>query len=579
MNKSLHHIRLFALDRLSEAQQIANRGLSLITKACSKYLLAFVAVFSMLQGAIAMAGSITVEPKRTYTFPGWDNRPIITDTLEGIVSYINSWQENRFNVCIAKPTYGCDKALVTSTTPGPGSGMINGEPSYYSLNRTVFYQTKRVSGGAIERGSYPINGALGAGVTWTCPAPYGKFPRTVGPNALIYECVLPGRDIGEHKGAPPSSCDSAQPPSSYTGNPINFSVGNKFQEELDFQTSGTYPLTFSRAYNSLDGLWRHNYSTNLEFGQNKIYLTRADGRMSYFTVQNGIATAEPTELGSLAKISTNWLYTAPNNDSFVFSSSGRLLLQKDPSGLERKLTYVGGAVTVTDSFGRSLTFTEDAYKQPLSLKSGAVKATYSYNSNKRLVQFELSSGGEVRRRSYHYEDSRDLNLLTGITDERGIRFATWAYDDKGRAISSEHAGGAERKTIVYNSDGSRTVTNELGKTTTYRFVTIEGAKRITAIEGEPSANCPNSNSTFTYDARGLLKTKTDNKGFVTTYDYNERGLEVARTEASGTPQARTITTTWHAALNLPLTVTEPGRMTTYTYDAQGRQTGQTSTAL
>jgi YD repeat-containing protein len=85
-----------------------------------------------------------------------------------------------------------------------------------------------------------------------------------------------------------------------------------------------------------------------------------------------------------------------------------------------------------------------------------------------------------------------------------------------------------------------------------------------------------SNSAFTYDARGLLKTKTDNKGFVTSYDYNDRGLEISRTEATGTPQARTTTTTWHATLNLPLTVTEPGRVTTYTYDAQGRQLSQTS---
>ncbi|OEC48542.1 hypothetical protein A9G05_26075 [Pseudomonas sp. ENNP23] len=161
-----------------------------------------------------------------------------------------------------------------------------------------------------------------------------------------------------------------------------------------------------------------------------------------------------------------------------------------------------------------------------------------------------------------------------MTDERGIRYATWAYDDQGRAISSEHAGGAEKVTVAYNADGSSTVTNALGKRTTYRFQTIQGVRRITAIEGEPSANCPNSNATFTYDDRGLVKTRTDNKGHVTTFDYNERGLEVSRTEAFGTPQARTVTTTWHPMLFLPLTVTEPDRITTYRYDDQGRQLSQ-----
>ncbi|WP_345945801.1 RHS repeat domain-containing protein, partial [Pseudomonas sp. dw_358] len=64
------------------------------------------------------------------------------------------------------------------------------------------------------------------------------------------------------------------------------------------------------------------------------------------------------------------------------------------------------------------------------------------------------------------------------------------------------------------------------------------------MTGEPSDNCPASNSTYTYDDRGQVLTKTDAKGFITTYTYNDRGLEASHTEASGTPQARTTTTTW-----------------------------------
>ncbi|MGV8584625.1 RHS repeat domain-containing protein, partial [Pseudomonas aeruginosa] len=68
----------------------------------------------------------------------------------------------------------------------------------------------------------------------------------------------------------------------------------------------------------------------------------------------------------------------------------------------------------------------------------------------------------------------------------------------------------------------------------------------------PSPNCPSSNSTFTYDERGLLKTRRDNQGNLTTYEYNERGLEILRTEAAGTAQARTIATDWHPRLALPV---------------------------
>lgn len=186
----------------------------------------------------------------------------------------------------------------------------------------------------------------------------------------------------------------------------------------------------------------------------------------------------------------------------------------------------------------------------------------------------MTANGTQSQRYYHYEDSRNDRLLTGITDENGVRFATWAYDDQFRAISSEHANGSEKSTIAYNADGSATVTNEYGKSATYQFEVIQGAKYVTAIQGEPSPNCPASNSNFTYDAQGLMKTKTDAKGNVTTYDYNDRGLETSRTEASDTPQARTTTTEWHPTLFLKTKVTEPNRIITYQYDAQGRQTGQ-----
>ncbi|MDF5993427.1 UNVERIFIED_CONTAM: RHS repeat protein [Pseudomonas aeruginosa] len=142
-------------------------------------------------------------------------------------------------------------------------------------------------------------------------------------------------------------------------------------------------------------------------------------------------------------------------------------------------------------------------------------------------------------------------------------------------MSSEHANGAEKVSLAYNFDGSTTVTNEYGKQATYRFQVIRGSKHIVAIEGQPSPNCPSSNSTFTYDERGLLKTRRDNQGNLTTYEYNERGLEILRTEAAGTAQARTIATDWHPRLALPVRLEEAGRSTHYWYDGDGNKVGET----
>lgn len=98
--------------------------------------------------------------------------------------------------------------------------------------------------------------------------------------------------------------------------------------------------------------------------------------------------------------------------------------------------------------------------------------------------------GSSQTKKYLYEDNNDSRLLTGIIDERGIRYATWKYDPHGRAISSEHAQGAEKTTIQYHSDDTTTVSNALGKSTTYKFGYFQGIKHITSIIGEPTANCP-----------------------------------------------------------------------------------------
>ena len=54
---------------------------------------------------------------------------------------------------------------------------------------------------------------------------------------------------------------------------------------------------------------------------------------------------------------------------------------------------------------------------------------------------------------YHYEDPQSGNelLLTGITDEEGRRFSTFAYDFAGRAVSTEHDGGDFGYSVAYDT--------------------------------------------------------------------------------------------------------------------------------
>ncbi len=446
---------------------------------------------------------------------------------------------------------------------GTVTATLNGTPFFnYSGSFTAavsFLETRGVSVNLREGNNFfSVSGSAGG-----CSA-------TDSMN-LFYD---PEVTLGKNKGEPETlACDA---PSNSQGNPINTAIGNKFQKEEDYRANGPYPLFFARHYNSVDGYWRHNYSTRLNITSGLITLILADGRESAFTVTGSTITPSPAELGTLEQSGTGWRYTSSRQDVFDFDSQGRLTRMANINGQFHVLTYGATDVLVEDTFGHQLTFTQDEHFQPLSLVTSSLSTTYTYDSS-RLTQVTTLAGGQTFERTFHYENATYPQFLTGITDERGVRYVTWEYDSSGRATKSVHADGADETSIVYNTDGSVTVTNALGREVTYHYVVIDGVKRIASIDGEPTPNCPASNSSYSYDTRGLLTSKTDERGIVTVYQYNSRGLETSRTEASGTPEARTITTQWHPTLQLPVMITEPQRVTEMTYDATGRLLSQVVT--
>lgn len=384
----------------------------------------------------------------------------------------------------------------------------------------------------------------------------------------IYDDTIDDCTNATQKGQPVVAC-----PSSQGGNPIDFSSGNKFQVEHDFKDSN---LKFTRTYNSLDGLWRHNYSTRLRISSPYVALVLEDGREVVFYKPSDTPFAPTGEFGVLAHNGGQWTYTSKDKEVLHFNSVGLLTRIDKPYGYTQ-LSRIGSRVDVVDNLGSQLSFTAREDGQPLSLQAEGWQFQYAYDANNNLIRVTRQKSGLELDREYHYEDSRNPRLLTGITDERGIRFATWSYDEQGRGISSEHAGGVEKINIAYNSDGTATVINEFGKSAVYKFAFVSSMKRIVEIKGEPSPNCLASNSKFYYNTSGLLSHIINNKGVGTFFQYDNRGLETQRTEAYNSSPSRTTYTEWHQTFPLPIKVTEPTRITTYTYDAQGRQLSQSVT--
>lgn len=185
--------------------------------------------------------------------------------------------------------------------------------------------------------------------------------------------------------------------------------------------------------------------------------------------------------------------------------------------------------------------------------------------------------------SYHYDDARFRNALTGISDNRGIRTGTYTYDAEGRAISTAGAAGSDTYEVEYGKNGTediRRVTNPLGKSSTYRFSRVDSNAfelQLTEVDGEASSNCVASNVSFTYDNNDYLAKQTDEEGRVTAYTRDNKGRLTKVVEAQGTVSERSTTVAWHAIYNAPQLIVKPGLTTALNYDDAGRLSTRTET--
>lgn len=122
-----------------------------------------------------------------------------------------------------------------------------------------------------------------------------------------------------------------------------------------------------------------------------------------------------------------------------------------------------------------------------------------------------------------------------------------------------------------------TVTNALGKDTIYTTTVHHGVIEAAQIDGQATTMCGASTRSVAYDANGYVDTRTDEKGYVTDYGYNARGLLETKTEAVGTTEERITTTTWHPDFRVPSQIAKSGQTIDMAYDASGRLLTRTIT--
>jgi YD repeat-containing protein len=405
-------------------------------------------------------------------------------------------------------------------------------------------------------------------------------------------------------------------------NPCNVGSGNKFQTEVVYPT-GPGGLGLALWYNSQAGVayfqvgafgaqWTGRYFVTVrDTAQGIIAVNRPDGReLEFRAPPSGTFYLKDADVNETLERLTSggttvgWRLTDPQTDDVEeFDAAGKLLLTRDRAGRQSTMVYstastpaavapaAGLLITVADHFGRQLNFSYNAQGRVARLIDPAGAET--------LFQYDGPSGPagaknltrvtfpDLKTRVYHYGESAKINggaacatpspilpnALTGLTEENGVRFSTWTYQCDGRVTSSEHAAGADRHTFTYGTN-TRSWVDPLNTPRSMSATSIIGAVKNLGTTQPAASGSGTAADGTTYDANGNVASMTDYAGNVTNYAYDlARNLETSRTEAFGTPQARTVSTQWHPTFRLQAAIAEPLRITTNTHDADGTACG------
>jgi len=494
------------------------------------------------------------------------------------VAYFQTRAE-AINYCTSKwvlPAYPAIKSL------GAGNGMACVDSSYYSFP-------------AIGGGSFELLNADGSP---RVPPLYRGLDRNL--PILVYT-VDDRKNVGDgggcnggegHAGAISGpTCQQAHGspvdgnPS--VGDPINTATGNSYRQDDDY--SGSEWLMFRRFYNSdpsvasttMGAHWSHSFNRSLSISSSlsRITVNRPDGKQEVFVQSNGVWTPTGDVPDTLVETDdvqgtpiAYTLFVAALRHFEEYDSNGLLHSVTDQNGTGATLVYSttltpsqiapkpGLLITVMDPRGRQLNFNYDASARvnQITLPDGGTLA-YAYDVVGNLASVQYPDTHSLQ---YAYNESSLTggaslpDALTGVIDETGGRFESTSYDSTGRGTSSSFAGGGIGVTsVVYNSDGTSTVTYPLGNTMTMGYTMANGLVRASSISQPCGPICGQPWKTRTYDANSNPLSYVDFNGNITATTYSNAALLTQQIDAKGQATQRTTNFTWDSTLRVPLTRT------------------------
>jgi RHS repeat-associated protein len=306
--------------------------------------------------------------------------------------------------------------------------------------------------------------------------------------------------------------------------------------------------------------WTASFSDHLvsEEGGNRITLVSGNGSTVPFTKAGAGFKASALSQDLLSgSAEAGYTVVLPDQSEWSFSGAGRLESVSDRNGNQTTLAYGGSGrlETITDPAGREITLAYNGSGEVESAEDPMGHLVkYGYESGK-LTSVTMPGEAEPRWQ-FKYDGS---HRITQITDGRGGK-TTNEYDGSSRVISQTDP--AKRTLTFEYAPFHTTITNvATGAVTDERFTSDNEPYSITRGFGTAAA----TTETFTYNAAGLLLSKTDGDGHKTTYGYNANGDRTSEKDPAGDESKWTFDST-HDVLSA---TTPEGEKTTITRDANG----------
>lgn len=500
------------------------------------------------------------------------------------------------------PVVNCPSSIGWRVIDGAGNNNLNSNSVLCLRERTV-YETNPPVGGAGPGGGGPGSGGPGGGGPGG-DGPGGDGPGGDGPGGGGGPDGPPSKDSPSGGGG----CDKAEPPVSF-GNPISASLGLKEQIESVYRDPrGALSFYFQYQSNNnafgfaLLPVFTHNFDIRLMLPKSvpavpesfNFAVVRRFKKTAIFdsTTMTSI-TPDNTSLLAAVPVSggNEWVFTdRSSGEILLFDSAGRLKSKSHSGGQRVTLTYSVAGDTgypvegllkkITDQFGREiqLTYSQQAKLLGITDPSGQ-QYSFAYDgASANCSNCGLLSSitfPDSTQRLFHFNEaannpSTDQSLLTGVTNQLGVRESTFKYYASGLAQSTERAGGVYKYQFDYISYMNSTkITNPLGTDFVQSYSFDAGGIRFNSVDQPAGAGCPLASRSVSRDANFNISTAYNLLGVPTSYTYDlARNVELSRKDSAGQPNERVISKQWHPHWDLVVREAAPKQIASFIYNGQ-----------